>query len=473
MSNARTTSQTDHGSEVGIDLLLELKGSRLRSGITNALRNAIRSGRLRPGLRLPSSRALAADLGVARSTVTECYAELVAEGWLTARQGSGTQVAQVVQSAAVSEAGTARLPSERPVGGLVPGAADFADFPRQPWLAAARRALASAPYSAFGYGDPAGDPRLRAALAGYLARVRGVRADPEQVLICSGFHHGLGLVGHALRRRGATGVAVEAYGLGLYRDVLARAGLRIPALTVDGGGARADELKGASADAALLTPAHQFPTGVALSSDRRAQFVRWAQSTGGWILEDDYDGEFRYDRASVAALQGLDPDHVVYFGTASKSVAPALRVGWIVAPQRLMPDLLDAKGPVDTVGVLEQVTLAEFITSGAFDKSVRLRRGNYRRRREDLIAALADAAPRARVIGMHAGLQAVIALPPGSETAVLKTAATHGLVVSGLSEFRHPDAAPDDALSGIVINFSAVSESAWPSTLALLIRVIS
>jgi GntR family transcriptional regulator/MocR family aminotransferase len=473
MSNARTTSQTDHGSDVGIDLLLELKGSRVRSGITNALRNAIRSGRLRSGLRLPSSRALAADLGVARSTVTECYAELVAEGWLAARQGSGTRVAEVVQSAAVSDAGAAQPPPERAIGGLVPGAADFADFPRQPWLAAARRALASAPYSAFGYGDPAGDLRLRAALAGYLARVRGVQADPGHVLICSGFHHGLGLVGQALRRRGATGVAVEAYGLGLYRDVLARAGLRIPALTVDTGGARVDELNGASADAALLTPAHQFPTGVALSSDRRAEFIRWAQRTGGWILEDDYDGEFRYDRASVGALQGLDPDHVVYFGTASKSVAPALRIGWIVAPQRLMPDLLDAKGPVDTVGVLDQLILAEFITSGAFDRSVRLRRGNYRRRREELVAALADAAPHARVIGMQAGLQAVIALPSGGETAAMKGAAARGLVVSGLSEFRHPDADPDDALGGIVINFSAISESAWPSTLALLIGAIS
>lgn len=463
----RTTSNAPDHPEPGLDLLLELEGSRARAGLTEALRGAIRSGRLAPGSRMPASRALAADLGLARSTVTECYGELIAEGWLTARQGSGTHVAHLVQPGGLSTP-DGRSSPVKAIEVLVPGAADFADFPRQQWLAAARRALAAAPYSAFGYGDPAGNSKLRTALAGYLARARGVRANPDQIVICSGFHHGIGLMAEALRVRGARSVATEALGLGLYRDVLTRAGLLIPPLAVDEHGARTDELDGLAVDAALLTPAHQFPTGVALSPDRRMQALRWAQRGGGVILEDDYDGEFRYDRAPVAALQGLDPEHVAYFGTASKSVAPALRVGWVVVPERLLSDVLRAKGSVDTVSVLDQLTLADFITSGAFDRNVRLRRQTYRRRREQLIAVLSDASPASRVIGMRAGLQAAISLPSGREAVALDEAAARGLVVSGMREFLHPQAGPADVIEGVVVNFSAISESAWPSTLALL-----
>jgi GntR family transcriptional regulator/MocR family aminotransferase len=465
MSNTRTTSGSSKPHELGLDLLVELKGSRVRAGLTEALREAIRSGRLPAGSRMPASRMLATDLGLARSTITECYGELIAEGWLTARQGSGTHVANVAQQAIATPSDPSRAGGE--IEGLAPGAADFADFPRQQWLAAARRVLASAPYSAFGYGDPGGNLHLRTALAGYLARVRGVSAGPEQIIICSGFHHGLGLMARALRARGAESVATESYGLGLYRDVLTETGLRIPPLAVDERGARTDELDG-TVDAALLTPAHQFPTGAALSPDRRAHALRWAQRTGGLILEDDYDGEFRYDRAPVAALQGIDPDHVAYFGTASKSVAPALRVAWMVVPRRLVPAVLAAKGAVETVSVIDQLTLAEFIASGAFDRNVRLRRQNYRRRREQLTATLSDSSPAYRLIGMQAGLQAVIALPAGLESATLQAAASRGLIMSGLSEFRHPDADRAGEIDGLVVNFSAISDSAWPSTLSLL-----
>jgi GntR family transcriptional regulator/MocR family aminotransferase len=476
MVETRTNSSTAPIGGSGVDLHLELSGTRLRAGLTEALREAVRSGRLAPGTRLPASRALASDLGIARSTVTECYAELVAEGWLTAQQGSGTRVAQSATPRGPTGTGAVRAAParRRSTEGLSPGAGDFAEFPRVEWLAAARRALAAAPPSAFGYGDPIGRMELRTALAGYLSRVRGVRAEPERIVICAGFHQGLMLVAQALKARGAREVAVEAYGLGLYRDLLTEAGLGIPPLQVDENGARTDELERLSDVAAvLLTPAHQFPTGFALSPERRAAVRDWARVTGGVILEDDYDGEFRYDRKPVGALQGLDPERVVYFGTASKSLAPALRVAWMVLPESLLADVVAAKGRVEVVSVLEQLTLAEFITSGAFDRHVRSRRQIYRRRREELIDALAARAPGIRVTGMAAGLQAVLELPPGTEHEVREAAARHGLLVSGMAEFHHEAldgaAAARDAL---VVNYSALSDNAWESALETLCSVM-
>ncbi|MFF1876326.1 PLP-dependent aminotransferase family protein [Leifsonia sp. NPDC058230] len=474
MPNQQTTFADDPSTGSGLDLLLEIKRPRLRAGLIDALRDAIRSGRLAAGTRLPASRVLADDLGIARSTVTECYAELVAEGWLTARQGSGTRVARLApprDDSSVAPAADAH--PGKAVQGLLPGAAEFAEFPRQQWLAAARRALAAAPYSAFGYGDPAGRMELRVALSDYLSRVRGVRAEPERIVISSGFHHGLALTAQALTARGARTVAVEGYGLGLYRALLSDAGLRIPPLLVDDDGARTGDLKDLGADAVLLTPAHQFPTGVALAPARRADVRDWARASGGLILEDDYDGEFRYDRTPVGALQGLDPERVLYFGTASKSLAPALRVGWMVVPESILPEILAAKGRVETVSVLDQLTLAEFVTSGAFDRHVRSRRQNYRRRRDQLISALAQSSPEVRVKGMAAGLQALIELPRGTEAAVVQAAARLGLMVSGMAEFRHEALHATAAVhDGLVVNFSAISDSAWEGALDLLCSVM-
>jgi GntR family transcriptional regulator/MocR family aminotransferase len=484
MIKPQTNSSDEVLAAAGVDLHLELKGTRLRAGLTDALREAVRSGRLAPGTRLPASRTLAADLGIARSTVTECYDELVAEGWLTAQQGSGTRVAQLAQPRhEATESAQAGASRRRSTHGLSPGAADFAEFPRLQWLSASRRALAAAPYNAFGYGDPLGRMELRTALADYLSRVRGVQAEPERIVICSGFHHGLMLMAHALKARGVRAVAVEAYGLGLYRELLTDAGLSIPPLPVDEQGARTDELAALGVDAVLLTPAHQFPTGFALSPERRAAVRDWARVTGGLILEDDYDGEFRYDRKPVGALQGLDPERVVYFGTSSKSIAPALRVAWMVVPEHLLPEIAAVKGNVETVSVLEQLTLAEFITSGAFDRHVRSRRQSYGRRREQLIDALAQNAPSIRVTGMAAGLQAVLELPHGTEAQVLQAAARHGLTVSGMAEFRHEaldhealdhevPGRGDGARDALVVNYSAISDSAWEGALSALCSVM-
>ncbi|MGO4690134.1 MocR-like pyridoxine biosynthesis transcription factor PdxR [Glaciibacter sp. 2TAF33] len=476
MEKPQTTSPAEVLAKAGVDLHLDLPRSGLRTGLTAALREAVRSGRLTPGTRLPASRALASDLGIARSTVTECYADLVGEGWLTARHGSGTRVAERAKARRAPAQSTTVGAALSPLHGLEAGAADFAEFPRAPWLAAARRAFAAAPHSAFGYGDPLGRLDLRTALADYLARVRGVTARPEQIVITSGFNHGLMVIARALASHGVDMIAVEGYGLDIYRSVLSDEGMKIPPLRVDNGGASVEDLVGISdAGAVLLTPAHQFPTGFALSPDRRATVLDWARSTGGLILEDDYDGEFRYDRKPVGALQGLDPEHVAYFGTSSKSLAPALRLAWMAVPEYLLPAVEAAKGRVDTVSVLDQLIFTEFVTSGALDRHVRGRRQNYRRRRDELIAALAQIAPGVQVTGMAAGLQAVLVLPTGREEAwALKAARRQGLTVSGMSEFRHPEVdARVSRRDALVVNFSSVSDSAWPGALERLCSVLA
>ncbi|MCB5179957.1 MocR-like pyridoxine biosynthesis transcription factor PdxR [Streptomyces antimicrobicus] len=467
---------TDSWATFGTDLLLEpVPGRGLRAGLAEALREAARSGRLAPGTRLPSSRTLAADLGIARNTVAEAYAELVAEGWLTARQGSGTRVAERARprkpTVPAQAPGASRRPSAArgPSYSLRPGSPDLGAFPRAAWLAAARRAMAIAPNDAFGYGDPRGRIELREALAGYLARARGVYADPEQIVLCSGFAHGLVLVARMLRARRVRELAVESYAVYVHRGLLADAGLRTVPLALDGAGARTEDLAGLSAGAVLLTPAHQFPTGVALTPARRAAAVDWARTTGGLIVEDDYDGEFRYDRQPVGALQGLDPDRVIYLGTASKSLAPGLRMGWMVVPPGMLDEALAAKGRADwTSSALDQLTLAQFIASGAYDRHVRGMRLRYRRRRDQLVAALDG---RVEVSGIAAGLHAVLDLPPGTERSVLQAAAWHELALDGLSTYRHPaaDLPPRDAL---VVGYATPSDSAWGPTLEALVAAL-
>ncbi|WP_329040126.1 PLP-dependent aminotransferase family protein [Streptomyces sp. NBC_00178] len=464
---------TESWAAFGADLHIEPLGGGLRSGLTNALREAVRTGRLAPGTRLPSSRTLARDLGIARNTVADAYADLVAEGWLTARQGSGTSVAQRADAAGPR---TPRTPSRqmrrRPVHNLMPGSPDVSTFPRAEWLKASKRALAAAPDQAFGYDDPQGRVELRTVLADYLARARGVYADPGRIVICSGFVHGLALMGKVLRQRGARQAAVESSGLDIHRNLLTAAGLATPCLPVDELGARTGDLRGMRrVGAALLTPAHQFPTGVPLHPDRRAAAVDWARSSGGLILEDDYDGEFRYDRLPVGALQGLDPERVVYMGTASKSLAPALRLAWMVLPEGLVREVCDAKGgPEWMTGSLDQLTLAEFIASGAYDRHVRAMRLRYRRRRDQLVETLAERAPDFRVSGIAAGLHAVLELPPGAEHTVVQAATWQGLALERLSRFGHPDA--EARRDGLVIGYGTPSDSGWSGALDALCRVL-
>ncbi|MEI5033071.1 PLP-dependent aminotransferase family protein [Streptomyces sp. S1A(2023)] len=459
---------------LGSDLPLELSGTgNRRALLMAALREAVRSGRLAPGTRLPPYRSLAADLGLARNTVADAYAELVAEGWLAARQGSGTRVAE----RAVPDLTPVHRPrtperAARPVHDLVQGQPDPSVFPRTAWLASARRALAAAPDDAFGPGDPHGRPELRRALAGYLARVRGVRAAPERIVLCSGAAHGLRLLAEVV----GGPWAAEEYGLPFHRALLASHGVGTRPLGVDADGARVDGLTRHDR-AVLLTPAHQFPTGGPLHPARRAAVVDWARATGGLVVEDDYDGEFRYDRQPVGAVQGLDPEHVVLVGSVSKSLSPTLRIGWMVLPQRLVGPVVAAKGEREQFSsATEQLTLADFVESGAYDRQVRRMRQRHRRRRDQLVAALERRAPHVRVTGIAAGLHALLELPPGTERSAVRAAAWQGLAVEGLADYAHPGAGraerAEGSRDGLVVGYATPAESAYPEALEALCRAL-
>ncbi|HKA03424.1 MAG TPA: PLP-dependent aminotransferase family protein, partial [Acidimicrobiales bacterium] len=314
----------------GLDLHLELDAARgRRAAIEESLREAIQAGRLRPGTELPSSRSLAADLGVARGTVTDAFEQLVAEGWLVARRGAGTSVAWAAEQLRRPRTDGREAGAEpEPRFDFRPGTSDVSAFPRHEWVAAVRRALRTAPDSALRYGDPRGIPAVREVLATYLARARGVRIEAEHVVIGSGFAQALTLLLGTFHDLGVAAVAMENPCIPAYPRSARRSGVGVVLMPVDDDGAdpallaRHDDV-----GALFLTPAHQYPTGTTLAPGRRAAFTAWARARGGYIVEDDYDGEFRYDRQPVGALQGMDPARIVYTGTASKSLAPGLRLG--------------------------------------------------------------------------------------------------------------------------------------------------
>jgi GntR family transcriptional regulator / MocR family aminotransferase len=453
----------------GTDLHLDLAGTRVRASLEQGLRDAVKTGRLRPGARLPSSRSLALDLGVARNTVAEAYGQLIAEGWLTATIGSGTRVADFVA--------LPPPPAPRALGGdrhtrydLRPGTPDLASFPRTAWIAAARKGLLAARYEVLGYGDPRGRHELRSALADYLARARGVRADPERVVICAGFSHGLGLLCQVLRARGGSTLVTEAYGLPSNRQIASAHGLTLTTLPVDDRGAMLGSL--GSAAGVLLTPAHQFPLGPVLAAERRTAVVEWSTRTRGVIIEDDYDGEFRYDRQPLGALQALSPEHVVYAGTASKTLAPGLRLGWLVLPHALIDAVVGAQVErAGHTGVIEQLALAEMITSGAYDRHVRRSRLAYRRRRDRLVAELQRKAPQVRVTGIAAGMHALVELPDrASEAAVIEGAAHRGVAVSGLATFSFGAHARGPAL---VVGYATPPDHLFTSAVSRLSAALS
>jgi GntR family transcriptional regulator/MocR family aminotransferase len=454
----------------GIDLHLDLAGTRVRAGLEAGLRNAVRSGRLAPGTRLPSSRDLAADLRVARNTVADAYGQLVAEGWLTAMTGAGTWVAerQVAAPRPISPKGA--LAGELRYD-LRAGAPASSAFDRRQWISAARAALSAAPEEVFGYPDPRGLPELRSALAGYLARARGVITSADNVIICAGFAHGLALISQVLAERGAKTVAIEGYGHQSHRSLIAAHGLALAPLPVDPSGARPAEPALHGAGAALLTPAHQFPLGTTLAPRRRTAFVDWAVRSGGLIIEDDYDGEFRYDRQPVGALQALAPEHVVYAGTASKSLAPGLRLGWLALPADLTEAVIAAKERSGTHNsVLDQLTLARLITSGGYDRQIRQARLSYRRRRDRLIAALDRYAPAVRLTGIAAGLHAVAELASGDEGDVVARAAKHGVAVEGLNHYA---AIEDDTRPALVIGYGRPAEHAFSTAVSRLCAALA
>jgi GntR family transcriptional regulator/MocR family aminotransferase len=397
--------------------------------------------------------------------VTRVYEQLAVEGFLHRRQGAPTTVARVPVPELV-EAERVPRGSRSPRWNLEPGVPDVSAFPRQEWLAASRRVLAELPAEAIGYVEPLGHPRLRAALADYLGRARGVRADPERIVICSGYAHGLSVLARALASRGVIGF--EDPSLPYHRRIVAAAGLRVVGLPVDEEGAR---VSGAEADVVVVTPAHQYPLGHTMSPGRRAALA------GGpaVVIEDDYDGEFRYDRQPVGALQAMAPDRVVYAGTASKTLAPGLRLGWLVLPQSLLGPVTEllADGVV-RVPMIDQLALADLLRGGGYDRQVRRMRTTYRARRDRVLELIERRGDPVRVEGIAAGLHLVLRMPAGgpSEADLRTASARHELAVQTLD--RHWLGGPSpDRPAGLIVGFGAPAGHAFGPALRALEAVLA
>ncbi|HYQ69477.1 PLP-dependent aminotransferase family protein [Actinophytocola sp.] len=427
----------------GPELLIEIDrdSTGLRAQLEDQLRDAIRRGRLAADERLPSSRELARALGLSRGLVQDCYAQLRAEGYLNSRAGSATRVASGVGTQRESSPSPgSRLAPRHPVADFRHGVPDLRLAPREDWAWAVREVCRTAPNSAFDYGDPLGERRLRDVLAAYLRRVRAVDATGDRVVVCTGMAQALGLSLRALAADGIGTLAFEDPGApGSTIEQAAAAGMATVAVPVDEDGLDVDALERTGARAVLVTPAHQWPTGVVLAGHRRLALIAWARRHDAVILEDDYDAEFRYDRDPVGTLQGLAPDRVVSLGTVSKSLAPALRLGWLVAPGRLLGALTHGKQVADRGSPgLDQLALATLIESGRYDRHLRRVRAEYAARRETLLTAVAAHAPELRVTGLAAGFHAVLHLPADtSEDELIAEAGRRGVGLYGMAGLHH------------------------------------
>jgi GntR family transcriptional regulator / MocR family aminotransferase len=447
----------------------------LTGWLVGALRAGIRDGRLPAGTVLPATRLLAGDLGVSRGLIVEAYQRLADEGLVSARQGAGTTVlprtvARAGHSSGPADGGDLRTPTGAPAlldlprrwGAhaeldLSPGVPDLSAFPRAAWLRAERAVLASASAADLGYGDPRGSERLRTELTGWLARTRGIRAQPDAILIVAGVAQAMALLAQQLRAAGVNHIAVEDPGSRGARDELAHWGLRPVPVPVDEHGLDVAALARSGAPAVLLTPAHQFPTGVVLAPPRRRALLDWA-AAGGLVIEDDYDAEYRYDRAPVPAVQASGPDRIAYTGSTSKSMAPGMRLGWLIPPPRLYTDLVTAKHASDLGSpALPQLVLAQLIASGELDRHVRQVRTRQRGRRDALLAPLREQLPGARVQGVPAGLHLLITFPDldgrgTDDTELARRLQQDGVLVHPLSWHRvNQESGPP----GLVLGYAA------------------
>ncbi|MEV0718412.1 PLP-dependent aminotransferase family protein [Asanoa sp. NPDC050611] len=407
-------------------------GDPAHQRLARALRTAIRSGRLATGAAVPPSRALAEELGCSRWVVTEAYGQLVTEGYLAARVGSATRVAWAPDDHVHSRPPRPRTPAPTPRYDLAPGLPDVRAFPRRRWaesVAAVTRAVSVAD---LGLPDPRGHRVARGTIADYLRRSRGAVATPDTVTICAGITDGVARVARALRRLGVDAVGVEEPGWPRLAAAVAGAGLSVRPVPVDRDGLRVDALEGVRA--VVVGAAHQFPSGAVLAPARRAALLRWARAVDGFVVEDDYDAEFRYDRRPIAAMQGLDPGRVALLGSVSKTLSPALGLGWLLAPGVLTA----AADPVTAAPpVLDQLALATFVDRGWYDAHLRAARRRFRRRRDLLLAALRRTIPEGTLDGTAAGLHVLLRLPDGTDTpAVVRRAARAGLSLVALDDYR-------------------------------------
>ena len=461
----------DRGSVGGVDLEIEFRdGVSLRRQLEDALRVAIRSGRLPPGSVLPPSRDLAEQLRVSRGVVVDSYAQLAIEGYLSARRGSGTRVA--------ATAASGQPPARRQMAAarayryeLRPGLADYHAFPRAAWKAALVRALRELPDGRLTYGEHRGVPELRNALAGYLARVRGVVVDPDHVVICCAASQAMSVLWHVLRRRGARRVAVEDPGWRWQRYTAEQAGLEAVPVRVDADGMVITELAAADVDAVVMTPAHHYPTGVVMTAERRAALIAWARERGALIIEDDYDVEYRFGRDPMASLQGLAPDLVAFVGTTSKTLAPALRLAWVVPPSHLINDVEDVLLVTGvTPPTFDQVAMASFIEDAALERHLRSMRRRYHAKRDLLVGELGQHLPEVRVSGTEAGLHLLAWLPDGADEHETATRARRSGV--GLHELHRHCTAHAPSPPALLLGFALPTESELIAATGLLAKAL-
>jgi GntR family transcriptional regulator / MocR family aminotransferase len=447
-------------------LELELRRGRLRRSLTEALRGAIQGGRLPAATVLPSSRRLATDLGVSRGVVTDAYDQLASEGYLEVKPRS----APVVAAVAMGPPPTAEPAPNRWRFDFSATTPDVGLFPRRMWTRAVERALRVAPDSALDYGDGRGRIELRMALSSYLARVRGVRVDSGRIVVTQGFGHGLDLLCRVLAESGATTVAMETPSHPELWQTITRSGLHLAGCSVDRNGLRTDELERLDADAVVVAPAHQFPTGVVMAPARRLALVGWAAARNALVIEDDYDAEFRYDRTPVGAVQGLDPERVAHIGTASKTFAPGLRLGWRSLPAELVEKvrvrrvLSDSGSPT-----IDQLALADLLSTGEYERHVVRARHAYRHRRDRLVRALARKLPWLEFGGAAAGMQLLLQLPDNvDDVAVADAAASRGIGVRALSPLH----LNRSSQRGLLLGYGRLVESRIDAAVGALSSVI-
>ncbi len=441
--------------------------------ICDSLRDAIVAGRLAPGSRIPGTRLLAAELGVSRNTVNGALSQLVAEGYVVARPRTGLFVHDRLPDALLAVRGRGPGPRRSPAAGRgsAPGAQrhrsalalalarlpiaagrslvqparpfqtgvpELQAFPWALWARLAGQRIRRSGAALSGYGSVLGHAPLREAIAAYVSAARGARCTAEQIVVTVGAQQALDLVARVLVDRRDV-VWLEDPGYPAARGVFVAAGARVVPVGLDGEGLRLPGSGGGTAPRLVyVTPSRQYPTGVTMSAARRLALLRWTEATSAWVVEDDYDSEFRYSSRPLNCLQGLDEaGRVIYVGTFSKTVFPALRLGYLIAP----PDLVDAFGEARAIADrqppgFEQAVLADFIAQGHFARHVRRMRGLYEERRDALLAAARESLDGVTFGDTDAGMLALAWLPEGvSDVAVSRRALAAGVEAPALSPY--------------------------------------
>lgn len=470
----------------------------LHRQIYNAYRTAIVQHTLRPRERVPSTRTLADELGVSRIPVLNAYAQLLAEGYFEARVGSGTVVSSTLPEQVMRPQHSFPRPASRKVprlrsvnysdlpsphsvvrwlagrrGAFSPGQPALDHFPFKIWSRLVARRCRDLSLASMHYGDPMGFRCLREVIASYLRTSRGVRCEADHIMIVSGSQQALEISTRVLLERGSR-VWIEEPGYRFARDVFHLNGCRVVPVPVDSEGmdVEAGMRRCRSAEAALVTPSHQYPMGATMSASRRLQLLEWAHSSGSWIIEDDYDSEYRYEGMPISSLQGLDPgNHVVYIGTFSKVLFPTLRIGYVVIPPDLVERFIAVRLTMDiSPPNFFQLVLADFIQEGHFSRHIRRMRLLYRERRSALLESIRNELDIAvTVLGEQAGLHVSVTLPQGFDDHELsERAARDGLWLVPLSSSYIERPSPQ----GFILGFSNIPAGEIPRTMKKLKNIL-